>query len=171
MGSVTPTTQIEVLKAIKKRLLDDFGELSERSVFICDFPVPDKAVEDHLYITLAPGDGSFSDEFPGGAENQCVIENAGVVVTVFSRTNLDPQEESEIALTDDETGLLKWKRRILKSLAGKTLTNSDGNEITVNYIFPRTANRPVIPKADDEENLPVSMSLDFDTDFEWDLTT
>lgn len=162
------TTQTDVLSAVVTRLRAEVTELANESTcFVSDYPYPPPNVANDLFATVSPVDGRFDEAQQIGAGNESVIEETGIVVTVFSRVKLDRVGKTEFLLQDATRGLLPLKRKILKALASHRLVNDDDEELLVNYMH---AMQGSAPRFDPDLKLGV-MSLHFKTDFEWDLDT
>lgn len=164
----TETTQEAVLDAVVARIRSEIDELGNDSTcFVSDYPDPTPSgVVSNLFAIVSPTDGQFGEEEQVGAGAEQVIENTGVVVTVYSTMRLDRPGRIENLLKDDTRGMLPLKQKLLKALASHNLLDANGNTILVNYMH---AGRSTAPRFDREKNMGV-MSLHFHTDFEWDLS-
>ncbi|MCC7424837.1 MAG: hypothetical protein IT428_31585, partial [Planctomycetaceae bacterium] len=94
-----------------------------------------------------------------------LIENAGVTVTIFSKCKLDRVGQSAVVLTDATKGLLVKKQQILKALVGWMPVDGSGDQIGTAHMRALGCS-PIGQYADGAR-----MSLQFATEFLWDLTT
>jgi hypothetical protein len=162
----TQTDQADVLTAIQLRLKTALG-LADSTCFLSLRPVPpvSPAAAGNEFVTICPMDSQFNEGVFEGAGEAALEENAGVIVTVFTRIRLDRNEHATQALTNATRGLLKkWKKDILEALAGHELLDADGESVLVNQLMPRSCQAP-----DTGEEGLIGLSIYFDTDFDWSL--
>ena len=174
-GQVRPTTQVEVLLAVVAKIQENVPAFPDsESCFVSDTPWPGVDIQGNLFCTVAPSDGSFDQGLMDGSGNLGVAELTQIVVTVWSRIEMDQIERFQAGLTDPQRGLLPLKQMILKALAGKNLngddpditeeTNEDSVLLLMEALSPSRA-RHQPQKIDDF----ASFSLSFDAKFNWDL--
>lgn len=169
-AQVRPTTAIEVLSAVVAKIQATVPLLgNESTCFISDTPEASAEVQDNLFATVSMGSGQFDQGIMDGAGNMGVAELSTVMVTVFSRIEVDQIEHFSRGLTDPERGLLTLKQQILKALAGKNLDgglfNGFGSLLLMEHLGPRQAIHPGSRNRDDM----ASFSLAFDAKFSWNL--
>ena len=166
--AVIATNQVDVLAAVVTRLKAAVTELDGDSLcYVSDYPAPPENVQNDLFATVSPSDGTFDVDLQEGAAANDVREYAGILVTVFSKMKLDRHGRTDSLLSDSTRGLLPLKRKILKALAGHRLQDGSSNDLTTSYLYAQKASAP---RWDADTKLGV-MSLYFSTDFLWDLTT
>jgi hypothetical protein len=100
----------------------------------------------------------------GGGEHQAT-EQASVVVTAYTRIELDRGDHTAALFHDDLRGLMRLKRKILRCLTNHALLDEDDYAILRNPLYPIHAYRP----AKDERNGLARISVEFGVDFDWDL--
>lgn len=159
------STQAEVLEAIVERLISQIEQLADNTCFLSLTPEPPVNVSQNLFVTVAPLAGTFGEgEFEGGGEN-VTFERAGVVVTIFSAIKLDRVAHAAEILLDKNRGLLEWKRKILRTLAGHDPTVEGGDETLTELVTPLDSS----PITYDGKH--ARLMLTFSTDIDWDLTS
>lgn len=160
-----PTDQATVLQAVVDRLRDQVSELrGENLCFLSMKPTPRTEVRQNIYATVCPMGGTYDPEMFAGAGAAGVWEKTGVIVTVFSRMQLDRSDGDELMLLHDTRGLLKLKKLILKALSDHDLLGADGNPLLLEAMAPLSSGHP----RDNNESVG-EFSLSFSTDFIWDL--
>ena len=160
------TEQADVLEASAAWLRNQVEELGSESVcFVSAWPMPPHCPPGNLFATIAPTDGTFDQDLleGGGANTAC--ENAGVVVTVFSRCKLDRAGQSNFLLSDQGRGLLRLKKKILKAFTSHDL-EFERSLILRNQMAPLRSTA-----GDYNEQQSIGwLSVTFSTDFDWALT-
>jgi hypothetical protein len=170
-AQVCPTTQSTILLAIVAKLRADLPDVfgTDATCFVSDVPWPSLEVQDDLFCTVCPTSSRFDADYPVGAASRGIVEVGGFQVTVWSRLSLDQLEQSLLALTDADRGLLNLKQRVLRSLAGQQLyadppTNSA--PLLIKYLCPTSATHSPSRQASVDFN---SIGLAFEAPFYWDL--
>lgn len=167
-AQVRPTDAAEVLTAVLTKLRGDVEALRNESVcFITDIMDPSYEVNSNFYATVCFGDGQFDQGFSDGSGNLGVVESTSILVTVFSKIQVDRIERFQAGMLDSKRGLLVIKKQILKSLANKNLDggtyNGNPSLLLLEPLYCRHAGhqqrRPVADQA--------SFSLSFDAKFWW----
>ena len=161
------TTQVDVLEAVISRLISQLTELKASNCYLSLEPYPDERITHPLCCIVSPMGGVYDATVFEGAGSNSLIENSGVIVSVWSNLKLDQSGHAERVLNDAARGLIVLKRKILMALTGHDLLDSDGNQILVALMAPRQAEHP--QKGVMKDNL-TGFSLMFSTDFEWDLS-
>lgn len=162
-----PTDQVTVLTAVVGRLIDQVSEFNPANCFLSLETEPDFRLSHPLCCLVSPMGGQFEhDVFVGGGMD-AVIEDSGVIVSVWSNLKRDQRGHAGRVLADQSRGLLILKGRILAALAGHDLADGDGNQLLVNLMAPRQSQHPQTGVQVDQLT---GFSLMFATDFEWDLT-
>jgi hypothetical protein len=162
------TNQATVLQAVVDRLIASVvtdPKLTDETCFASLFPVPPLLLPSNLFLTVAPIEGQFEPGLHEGGGIYQTSEEAGVVVTVFTRMLLDRGGRSVKVLTESTRGLLVVKRLVLKALSGHDLVDPVGNQLLRNLMAPLNCDPP---KFLDEDKIGY-LSLRFSTDFDWDL--
>lgn len=172
-------TQYDLLTQVESRLHARISLFDRGNCFICDGPVPPDAYfpQGLLACTIAVGDGVFNDSnYDGGAAN-VLTEDCDLIVTLFLRSKLDQPPRAKVALLDEERGLLtKLKPAVLQAL----LVDDPAAEILAPWL-PMKSGRPflrgaLIPRrSQGPREIPgldwLGLSLYFQAEFDWDLTT
>ena len=161
------TDQSTIINAVLKRLITEVAELNESNCVIPeDDDSPQIPRQSSILVAVSPMGGQFDDGwFEGGAADQC-HEHSGVLVTVWSQIKLDTPGRRTSAMLEINRGLMPWKKKILKALAGHRLLDDNGNELLTELMAPRDSRFP--RRSSDGECVGVAIS--FATDFLWDLT-
>ena len=94
------TTQMEVLQAIRDRLIDAVPGYTHANCFILDQPIPPDFPIGRECCTIAPGGGAFVDAMFAGAGYRVVTENATTLVTPMVRQVRDAPRTASKALLD-----------------------------------------------------------------------
>lgn len=169
-ASVCPTTHEAVLSAVVRKLQSEIAEFaSESTCFLCDSASPGVEVNEALFCTVAPADDTFDVRSPIGSADLGIVENAVIVVTVWSRVMLDRLDHASRTLTDSSRGLLAFKQRILRSLAGSQLyadAPANTEPLLIELLHPTRSSHPISRKGDDDLR---SFALTFTATFNWDL--
>lgn len=167
MMAWSSTKQSAVLIAIRDRLINQIAKLNDSTCFLSLRPVPPQKPGSvhNEFVTICPMDSQFNESVFEGAGAAALEENAGVIVTIFSRIKLDRNEHATQALTNATRGLLSiWKPDVLAALTEHNLT--DGvSEILDNLLMPRSCQSP-----DTGDEGLIGLSIYFDTDFDWELS-
>lgn len=164
--------QITVLQAVADRLIASVATtpaLNDSTCFLSLQPLPPVMLPSNLFLTVAPIEGRFDSGLHDGGGIYQTMEEAGVVVTVFSRVHLDRGGRDGKQLSESARGLLTIKRLILKSLSGHDLLTSGGSTFLRNLMAPMRCDAP--GKIQEEGNLIGYLPIYFSTDFDWDLQT
>lgn len=169
---VCATTHEAVLSAVVAKLRTEIAELSSESAcFLSDTASPGVEIHENLFCTVSPASSTFEDRPPVGAADQGIVEVALIQVTLWSRMLLDRLDHSVRSLTDNSRGLLKYKHRILQSLAGSQLyLDAPDNSVPllIDYLQPTQALHPHSSKITDDLR---SFTVVFKARFYWDLVT
>jgi hypothetical protein len=86
-----------------------------------------------------------------------------VAVTLYSQMQLDRADADSAMLTDSARGLLVLKQQVLKTLSSANLLDNGGNKLLLNLMQPVSARQ-------DHRNGVGSFTLNFSTDFVWNLS-
>ena len=170
-AQVRPTTHAEVLLAVATKIRSNVQSLGTENIcFVSDTPEPSVEVNDNLFATVCPSDGQFDNGIIDGAGNVGVTELSPVIVTIFSRIEVDQIEHFQQGFTDVNRGLLTIKRQVLMALSGKNLDggqyNGFGSLLLLEALTPSRSRHPLSKQRDDEF---ASCGLVFDAKFHWDL--
>lgn len=160
-------TYNEMIEAILRRLRTELG-LNERTCYETLHPtavsIPPGG---EFFVSVSPGDGEFPEGHQiGGAENQCT-EDGTIVVTMFSRMQLDGADYAPSMLRDESKGLMEIKRLVLKALVGWDATTADDESTFLRQLI--TVLSSTAPMYD-EKNGYGFLSLTFRAGFDWDLS-
>ncbi len=162
---VRQTNEVEILLAIVDAIRHSISELdSDGQCFVSDTEWPDVDVNQNLFCTVKPGKGKFDQSLIDGSGHLGVAESVIITVTVWSRVESDQVEHFVYGLTDPDRGLLVYKQRLLKVLAGKYLYGQDLLSILIEALSPVDATTTP-QKVDDF----ASVSIAFDARFWWNL--
>ena len=168
--SRTTATQIEILDSIVARLLTEIDEFSPGTCFLSLFPVPVPAPSGQIGAIIAPGGGSFDSDLEvlGGpvAADTSVTEAGSVTVLIFTRVQTDEVGHSDLLLNDAALGLLAMKKRVLKALLVDWEPAVGDRNLLRDMLSPVSCSDPDY----DEPKRVGSISLTFNTTFDWDLT-
>lgn len=160
----SPGNHGDIMLAVADRLVESIEEATRSSVMVSFYPEPPPGISKNLFILVSPMEGTFdSDAFEGGAEYVC-IEQTGVVVTVYSSYKGRSADDAA-ELTDPRRGLLEWKQRVIRALAGHDL--STGRDLPLTSLMePLQSGRPEFAADGRHMSLMVTFSLDI----HWQLT-
>ncbi len=162
------TTQADVLLRVRDRLIARISGLTDTTCFLTLEPEPPMELKSNLFVTVCPMSGRFDDGALTGGGQEVAIEEAGVIVTIWSACKLDKAGEATAALTDTTRGVLVLKRKILQALTSHDLLDANGNKMLVDYMQPVTSD---IPRASVYgETQKIGVPLAFSTNFAWDLS-
>ena len=156
-----PNTQLEVLSAVVEALLDEIDDLTRSTCVVSHYPQVPPGSSSNVFVTVTPMEGSFEPQ----DHHSAIIENAGVVVTVWSAIK-GRAGRGEQELMDETRGVLDWKRRILRVLCGRDLSVEGSNPLA-SLMFPLNSGRPEV----DFDSGRVSLMMSFSTDIWWDITS
>lgn len=177
--------QHEVLSAVVTYLRTSLS-LNDRTCYevlsAADPPILWMGTEDNWQLLVSPGAGQFDAElFHGGGRAQ-TMEAWQVIVGIYTRIALDETGHDTEALIQANRGILRLKKMVLNSLAGRDLTTAGlASEDQTGEIFLREHIRPVfasqplymepVARGGEESGGPgvVQMLLGFSVPFDWDL--
>lgn len=168
---VCPTTHDSVLNAVVKKVQIEVSEFdSDSTCFLSEVATPGIEISESLFCTVSPGDTTFDDRRSHGAGSRDIVESVIVIVTVWSRILLDPLNHSARSLTDSSRGLLRFKKQILRALAGKQLyLDAPTNSVPL-LVESLTAVNSVHSTARRRDDDFSSFSINFRGAFCWDLS-
>lgn len=156
-----PNTQLEVLRAVVELLLDEIDDLTRSTCVVSHYPQIPPGSSNNVFVTVTPMEGSFEPQ----DHQSAIIENSGVVVTVWSAIK-GRAGRGEQELMDETRGVLDWKRRILRVLSLRDLS-VEGNTPLAALMFPLSSGRPEV----DFDSGRVSLMMSFSTDIWWDIAS
>ena len=153
------------------RLISKVDKLTESNCFLTAKPLdePPAAVRNMVFCTVSPTDSQYDQGAHEGGGINATFELAGVEIVVYNAVRLDQVGHDAAALTDAARGLLILKHDILRALSGHDLQDGNGNEILINMMAPLLSGSPRSIKGDGDRHVG-DISLQFSTDFEWNLT-
>lgn len=165
-----PTDQVDVLQAVVSRLIREVDKFTDTNCFLTAEPPdePPANVRNNLFCTVSPTNGQFDQGVHEGGGINTTFEDAGVEIVIFNAVKLDRVGHDSALLTEASRGLLVLKKQILKALSGHDLQDGNGEEILINLMAPLLSKNPRSSKG--KEGAVGDLSLQFSTDFEWDLT-
>lgn len=114
--TVAYSDYIDVLLAIRTRLRYGIPEFTEKTCFICDTPIPPMIPSGELACTICDGGVQYDENTYMGAAGNALDNGMTVLVTILERCALDTPTRTEVALTDDLRGILRWRRPVLTCL-------------------------------------------------------
>lgn len=169
-------TQMEVLAAVRSRLISQVPAYTEANCFILDQPVPSDYPIGRECCTIAPGTGGFVEAMFAGAGYATLTENATTVVTPMVRQVRDKPREATQALLSQNDGLLERKWEILRALLEGDFDLSIYDQATddTRYLLReqlsiRFADPPGFTQVGQYQFMGLSMT--FNTPFDWGLPT
>lgn len=155
---------MDVLQAVVTRLQTAVPQLNgDNRCFVSMSPEPEAEQRQNLYATVCPMSGRYDDAVWAGSG--VAEELSGVVVTVFSNIKLGRPGDDASSLGASERGLLVVKRAVLKALNAYVLLNANAEQIISRPMKPLGSGHPQFQETDIG-----SISLNFSTDFVWDLS-
>ena len=160
------TTQAEVLRAVAARLEQTIPGLNKNTILLALEPSPPEFPSHKNFISVCPTEGKFDDGMLDGGGIEQTEEMAGVCVTIFFRTQLDKNNQSENALQDPTSGLLEQKRQVLKHLTCHDLMVGEDYILTE----PMMPTMATAPKSAPKEDRLAFEQIYFTTNFVWDLS-
>lgn len=159
------TSQSDVLAGVVTLLKAQFSDWDAEAIYWTDTPTP---IVDHnldLFIQVSPGGGSFNQGILMGGPR---AEETGLFgVTIWRRSVVDNAGRSQESLFNPSEGLLELKRRVLKALTGKMLTDDEGRYIATGTITPQQALEPDTGATDPPLD---RLAMYFQVPFDWDLS-
>jgi len=158
-----PSSQADVLNAVVSRLLESIEELTTAMCMVTFDPEPPPGISKGVFLLISPMEGTFDSEVFTGSAQHVVIEQTGIVVTTYL-TYKGRAGVHDGDLLDPRRGLLEWKRRILRALAGHDLGAGRDEPLTT-LLEPLQSGRPEL-SADGRH---VSLMITFSTDIHWEL--
>ena len=171
-ATVCPTTHQIVLAEVVRKLRDEISEFAtESTCFLSDTPLPGVEIQEALFCTVAPLDGTFDEQMPVGASDRGIVEVVFIQVSIWSRMQLDRLDHSARSLTDHTRGLLGMKKRVLQVMAGQQIYSDhpvNAIPLLTEPFKPVRAVHPATRKVNDDLS---SVSLVFRAAFNWDLST
>lgn len=173
LSPVKPTDQATVLEMVGAAMMMDVTVFNADNVIYMLDPEPPEYIVHDLICTISPTEGNFEQEPLGGGGEFVCIEQTGVLVAVWTRQMTDKVGEARhllFGLDNDKTrALLILKRKILKSLTGRMLTDpQDGQPILTEHMLPLYSHVPRFGNWERQENM-ADLAIGFSTPFLWDL--
>jgi len=167
-------TQMEVLEAIRDRLIEAVPAYTPGNCFILDQPIPVELPIGREACTISPGTGQFVENMFAGSGFNTLTENATTVVTPMVRQVRDKPREAMVALLSQEDGLLQRKWDILRALleADYDLSIYDQQLDMTRWLLReqlsiRYADPPGFTQVGQYQFM--GMSMTFNTPFDWGL--
>ena len=167
-------TQMEVLQAIRERLIAQVPAYTPANCFILDQPIPEELPIGREACTITPGNGQFVESMFAGSGFNTLTENATTIITPMVRQVRDKVRTSDRALLDLSDGLLQRKWEILRCLLEGDFDLSIYQETTKNYrwllreqLSIRFADPPGFTQVGKYKMM--GMSMTFNTPFDWGL--
>lgn len=164
MPTKADTTPAAILQWVKEQLKTQL-HLSDSQCFLtADSLSPPTAPAADIFLTVSPGGGQFHlpEAAPGNLQERWTFR-----VRIFCRVLLDRADHDESRLLDAARGLLGWKQKVLAVLTG--LDNPAWN--LRGWIAPVAAAEPQWLQGGRNGELHyLSLAIDFQADFDWDLT-
>lgn len=165
---------MEVLQAIRDRLIDAVPGYTHANCFILDQPIPPDFPIGRECCTIAPGGGAFVDAMFAGAGYRVVTENATTLVTPMVRQVRDAPRTASKALLDQRDGLLQRKWDILRALLWDDFDLSIDDEdaaltrlLLREQLSVRDAQTPGFVQIGQSQMMGLTMT--FNTPFDWGL--
>ncbi len=161
------TSQDQVITRVVARLRGVLG-LGESQCYETFEPLaPPKFPPGGVYLSVAPGDGTFDkDLFEGGGREQ-LAEESSFAVSIYTPIKIDHPDRAPKVFHDAARGLLPWKKMVLDALVGHFLTDGAGNQILRNPIYPLRSSAP--RRAGKDGDLCM-MAIVFALDYDWSLS-
>jgi len=167
-------TQMEVLTAVRNRLIDTIDDYHRGNCIILDQPIPPDYPIGAECCTISPGSGAFVEAMFAGSGFSTLTENATTIVTPLVRHVRDSVRSSKQALLSQQDGLLERKWQILRSLIAddydlelKDETTGNVRELLREQISIRVADPPGFTQVGQYQMM--GMSMTFNTPFDWGL--
>lgn len=114
--AVTYADEIEIMAAIRNRLRATHEELTTKTCFLCDTPIPTIIPDGQLCVTISNAGTRYDESTYMGAGANALDNELTVMVTVIKRCVLDSPPKTEDALLHETRGILRYRRTILKAL-------------------------------------------------------
>lgn len=157
------TTAADILAWVVDRLQANLSLSGSQCFLTADSMQPPQIPPTDVFLTVSPGGGQFAiDESAAGH----LIERWTFRVRVFVRVAVDRADRDGARLLDAQRGLLTWKQRILRELAGadNPAWNLRG------WIAPVTASEAQWLRAAKGGEIDfLTLAIDFQADFDWDI--
>ena len=166
MSEIVDTTQAAVLQAVVNALIESVPNLTAKTCFISLYPDPPAALPENIWCTVSVWDGDFPPEMQDGGGQFTCMEDAGVLVKVFSRMKTDRVGHDVNSLIDEARGLLTLKGHLLRALVGQN-PQFERQNILTSFIKAKRASAPEQSSTFKGFN---ELSILFSTQFIWALT-
>jgi hypothetical protein len=160
-----PATQAEVLDGVIALLRGEFSDWDETAIYWTDTDTPPTDMNLSKFLTVIVGSGQYDQGALDGGP--LLLEDMQFAVKIWHRSETDQTGRNEVSLFADGEGMLYLKRRVLKSLMGKMLYDTDDIQIAIETIHPLSAGEP---RASDSITPLDSLAIAFGVKFEWSLS-
>ena len=114
--AVSYADETDVLIALRDRLRQSHSEFTEKVCFLCDTTFPPSIPAGRLCITIVDGTTTYDESTYMGAGANALDAGMTVFITVINRCALDTVPKTEDAVIHERSGLLRYRRLILKPL-------------------------------------------------------
>lgn len=156
--------EADVLLAFRERLKSELALPENRCYLTTEPEAPPKIPRGGDYfVSIALGDSQFVTD--NQAPEQISEENT-VIVTFYTRVQLDTPDAGERVLLLAARGLLPIKRKILKALVGHDLALPTGETFLRQLLFATHAARPRYDAQEAIAYQSISFAVDYDVDLE-----
>jgi hypothetical protein len=167
----SPTTQNQILEAVKALLLRDLGDIfTEKNLAISDEEEPPSGLKAYYYGQIWVLGGEFEDGVYVGAGKQGVLERGGISITVWRKHEKDQAGRADSLMLQPDTGLLELKRRILKAMVTNARLQWQQTFILVDEMRPTRSDHPRVAAYGNGNPVAGDIFLEFSTPFIWDLS-
>lgn len=158
--------QCTVLKTVTDHLRNEL-RLNERTCFesLINPRNASPPAGGSIFVTVSPGPGDFP---PGEQAPGNITEEWSVIVTIWSRIDLDSTGHDEALLRDSVRGLYSLKLQVLKALVGEDLETEDGDTFLRQLLHVTGCSAPASGNYGGTNM--AYLQLQFGISFDWDLT-
>jgi hypothetical protein len=162
-----PTTQDQILKAVKAVLLDNVEQFTEKNLLISDEDDPPGGIRDFYFAMLWPTGGTFDGSADDGGGILQVFEDAGVSIRVWRKNEKDQTGTAENTLLDPQSGLFELKKKILIAMMQNARLQWEQKFILIDHMRPKSSSDPRTMTG--KGGRAADLYLEFSTPFQWQL--
>lgn len=163
-------TTIETILAAARDRIVSAGAVVSSAAYITDDPslppeefgITKESAAAVWWTDIAQNPGDYAS---GAGAGEISIATSRLLVTCWSRQNLDQPGRADAATESQATGAMVFVRRVIAALNDYELTDSEGNELLLESLtFRRVLNRGRLKPGKSRR-----YDLEFDLKFRWDL--
>lgn len=167
--AIIDTNQVTILDAILQELRLSLG-LNESTCFEVADPeeMPPLPPGGDYFLTVAWEDSDYNpdEQTASTVSPGHILEFSRVAVTINTRPKLDRAGHDQKLLVEEKRGLLAIKPRVIGALAGKDLTDDEGNSLLRDILFVEHAGRAQVYVRQADSSVVGRLSITFGVHFD-----